>query len=238
MRGLGQERRKSLTETVHDALTERIVTDGMRPGDRLPTERELIDEFGVSRTVIRDAISRLRGAGVVESRQGAGVFVRDTAHWHSPPETIETLSSIIETIEVRAAIEIEAARLAATRGSPAQIAEIGMRLEEMRVADTPEVAEESDLGFHRAIATATNNQRFAEFFDFLGQRTIPRTQLRQLRQAPTPPPEYAEGLIAEHRAIQEGIQTGDADAAGQAMRSHMATSLARYIRLIGSSAPK
>ncbi len=238
MTGNGQDRRKSLTDIVRDALSERVMADGLKPGDRLPTERELIDEFGVSRTVIRDAISRLRADGVVESRQGAGVFVRETIHWRSPPEAIETLSSIIETIEVRTAIEIEAARLAATRGSPAQIAEIGLRLEEMRAADSPEAAEAADLEFHRAVAAATNNRRFAEFFDFLGQRTIPRTQLRLLRQAPPPSPEYAARLIAEHEAIHEGIVGRDAVAAGRAMRLHMETSLSRYIRLIGGRAPQ
>ncbi len=232
------DRRRSLTDQVRDALAERIVADRMQPGDRLPTERELIDEFGVSRTVVRDAVSRLRVEGVVESRQGAGVFVRNPALPQSPPEAIETLSSIIETLEVRTAIEIEAARLAAARGSPAQIAEIGLTLEEMRAASAPEAAEAADLAFHRAIAAATNNRRFAEFFDFLGQRTIPRTQLRLLRQAAPPSRQYARRLIAEHAAIHEAIEARAPDASGQAMRFHMETSKARYISLIRARAPK
>ena len=227
--------RKSLTEQVREALAARIAGDSLKPGDRLPSERELIAEFGVSRTVVRDAIARLRAEGQVESRQGAGVFVRDAALPQTLDDRVATLSSIVETIEVRAAIEIEAARLAALRGSPAQLTEIGVRWEDMQRAESAEESEAADLAFHLAIAAATNNRRFVEFFDFLGSRTIPRAQLRALRQAPPAPPDYAERLLQEHRAISDAIFAGDADAAGEAMRRHLTTSLDRYISLIRAS---
>lgn len=231
----GAGRRKSLTEHVREVLAERIASDSLQPGDRLPTEREMIVEFGVSRTVVRDAVQRLRADGLVESRQGAGVFVRDPAQPRMRAEAVATLSSIIDTIEVRAAIEIEAARLAAERGSPAQHTEIGERWQAMQGAEPGEEAEAADFAFHLAIAAATNNRRFVEFFDFLGPQTIPRTQLRRMRHTPTASTAFLEGLQREHRAICDAIFARDADAAGEAMRHHLQTSQERYIGLIRSS---
>ena len=124
---------RSLTEHVRETLAEQIASGQFQPGEQLPTERELIADFGVSRTVVRDAVSRLRAQGLVESRQGAGVFVRDPAEPLVRARTVfATLSSIIETLEVRTALEIEASRLAAVRGSPAQLTEICERWDAMQ----------------------------------------------------------------------------------------------------------
>lgn len=223
--------RRSLTETVREALAERIANEAIGPGDRLPTERLLMAEFGVSRTVVRDAIARLRAEGLVDSRQGSGVFVRQPPP-PSPTETMRALAAIVETLEVRAAFEIEAARLAAQRASPAQATEIGLCCEEMRDAPTADAAEAADLAFHKAIAAATNNSRFVQLFDFLGARTIPRAQLRKLRLAPAPPPGYGALILGEHQEIRDAIRAGDADAAGDAMRRHLRTSQDRYVGLI------
>ncbi len=229
------KRGKSLTERVREALAARITSEKLRPGDRLPSERELIAEFGVSRTVIRDALSRLRVEGLVEPRQGSGVFVCEPPYPLTSSRAGETLSSIVETLEIRAAIEIEAARLAATRGSPAQLTEIGERWEAMRHAGDAQASEAADLAFHLAIAAAANNPRFVEFFDFLGPRTIPRSQLRVLREMAPTPPDYATQLLNEHRIIRDAIFAHDFDAAGDAMRDHLRTSQARYISLIRST---
>jgi GntR family transcriptional regulator, transcriptional repressor for pyruvate dehydrogenase complex len=222
---------RSLTDRLRDTLAARIEADRLKPGDRLPTERELIAEFGVSRTVVRDALSRLREQGLVESRQGSGVYVRDGLLPPSRAESIATLSGIIQTIEVRAAIEIEAARLASVRASDEQRKVIDARFEALRTAEMGVAAEMADLAFHRSIAHATNNTRFEEFFDFLGGRTIPRAELRARRSLDIP-----EGLdrvlLEEHRRIRDAILANDAEAAGEAMRYHLTTSRERYAALI------
>lgn len=223
---------KSLTQHVMEALVDQISSRRLRPGDKLPSEREMIAQFGVSRTVVRDAIARLREQGLVESRQGAGVFIRAGMLPPSSNASIATLSAIVETIEVRAAIEIEAARLAAMRGSPAQMAEIGQKWDALLHAKTAADAEAADLAFHLSIARATNNSRFVEFFDFLGSRTIPRAQLRNPRQRTKFPSSYNEQLLEEHRRICEAILKRDSNAAGEAMRVHLKTSQERYIALM------
>lgn len=236
MKDKASPRRKSLTEQVRETLARQIEAQQLKPGDRLPTEREMIEAYGVSRTVVRDAIARLRASGLVESRQGSGVYVLAPEITVVGDAAAATLASIVETLEVRMAIEIEAARLAATRGSPIQLADIGEKCEQMQES-SPEGSEAADLAFHLAIASATNNRRFVEFFEFLGPRTIPRSQLREVHQLPAHGPDYVGRLQVEHRAIRDAIFARDTDAAGQAMRRHLQTSQERYFRL-ARSAPK
>lgn len=225
---------KSLTQRVMDALGARIASGAVRPGDKLPSEREMIAEFGVSRTVVRDAVARLREQGLVDSRQGAGVFVRDGMLPAGGSASNATLSAIVETIEVRAAIEIEAARLAARRGSPAQLADIAQKCEALTRVASPQDAEAADLAFHLSIARATNNSRFVEFFDFLGSRTIPRAQLGSEEERRAFMARYNDLLMEQHRRIADAILARDSDAAGEAMRVHLGTSQERYIALMRS----
>jgi len=228
--------RRNLTQTVIAVLRERIQSDALKPGDKLPTEQQLVEEFGVSRTVIREAIAGLRADGLIEARHGVGVFVLE------PPKKAATLSfldddtqrisSVIETLELRAAVEIEAAGLAASRCSPAQEARIRECFEDMSASIAAgKTAEDDDFAFHIAIAEATNNRQFTEFLEFLGRRTIPRSQLRSLKSA-----EYAvirneQRLQEEHRAIMQAICSHDPEQAREAMRTHLKGSLERYRRL-------
>ena len=127
-REIAQSAGKNLTQVVAGQLKRRILEGGLRAGEKLPTEKQLTQEFGVSRTVIREAISGLKQDGLVASRQGSGVFVLD------PPQNTETLTflsqnprtiaNVIEALELRASVEIGAAELAAQRCSPAQEAKI------------------------------------------------------------------------------------------------------------------
>ncbi len=231
--------RRNLTQMVVANLRERIASGRLKAGDRLPTEQALIQELGVSRTVVREAIAGLRADGLVEPRQGIGVFVREPAK--APPglsllsEDAGKISSVIETLELRAAVEIEAAGLAAERRSPAQEAKIRECYEEIASAMARgETAEDADFAFHLAIAEATNNRHFGEFFEFLGRRTIPRSQLPDRGQpspSPVRTPAYVRQLQNEHETIMTAICRGDPDAAREAMRVHLKGSLERYQRL-------
>ncbi|QDL91536.1 FadR family transcriptional regulator [Paroceanicella profunda] len=226
--------RENLTQKVTGILRDRIETGVLRPGDRLPTEQGLIAEFGVSRTVIREAISGLRADGLVEPRHGVGVFVLDRP---APPPGLEMLrgsldrlSSIIEILELRTAAEIEAAGLAAERASPAQQARIRESCAEIdRAVLRGERAEAADFAFHLTIMEATNNPLFPEFLQFLGQRTIPRSQISS-----TVPEGYLERIQAEHMAIVDAIAAGDTDRARSTMRTHLRGALKRYEALLRS----
>lgn len=232
-------RRRNLTATVKAALRDRIVSGTVRPGDKLPTERALIAEFGVSRTVIREAVAGLQADGLVEPRQGAGVFVLERPEGDGHGLSLlsqdwRKISSILEALELRTAVEIEAAGLAAERRSPAQDAKIGEALDAIgaRIA-RGESAEEADFAFHLAIAEATNNRYYREFLTFLGTRTIPRAQFARRDGAAPVAMERLLQFQDEHRAIAEAIAAGDPERARDAMRVHLRGSLERYRALLG-----
>lgn len=224
--------RQSLSKKVITELRERITSGALNPGDKLPTEHKLIDEFGVSRTVIREAIAGLKVDGLVDSRQGAGVFVlkptkkaETLSLLHDNPKTI---ASVIEALELRSAVEIGAAELAAKRCSPAQEAEIFDRYNAFRSkVVAAEVSEEEDFAFHVAIAQATNNKRFVEFLTLIGRNTIPRSKLRVEANLPRDAA-VEERILSEHKAIMEAIIDRDAESAREAMRHHLSEGESRY----------
>lgn len=233
---------QTLVVRVREAIRARIGQGDYRPGDRLPSEARLTQEFGVSRTVIREAIAALRGDGLVDPRQGAGVFVLDP-----PPDAatfrdldLARVSSLIEMLELRAAVEGDAAGYAASRRSPAQDQRIAETHEELRAltrAGTPSA--ETDFRFHLAIAEAANNPRFSEFLRMIGPTIIPRRVFSPDDSTPLPA-EFLRLLDAEHSAIVTAIQSNDPEAARTAMRAHLMDSQARYcafLRRIRSGAP-
>ncbi|MDR7126456.1 FadR/GntR family transcriptional regulator [Pseudotabrizicola sp. 4114] len=222
---------QTLVVQVRDALRAQITEGQFRPGDRLPSEARLTEGFGVSRTVVREAIAALRSDGLVEPRQGAGVFVLppsapdDLAFQNVDPARV---SSLIEMLELRTAVEGDAAGFAALRRSPAQeeaIVEAFDLFRRQALAGQP--TSDSDFAFHMAIAEAANNPRFAEFLRLTGTALIPRSAVSDGTD-PKITPEYSRRLIEEHEAIVTEIQNGDEDAARTAMRTHLRGSQARY----------
>ncbi|TPJ49576.1 FadR/GntR family transcriptional regulator [Mesorhizobium sp. B2-6-4] len=234
MQGSGRQRpRRSLSSRVSDALRAQIEAGYYAPGDKLPTEPALIDRFGFSRTVIREAIAALRADGLVESRQGAGVFVIgprqiDPGLKLFTGET-DKISDIIEELELRIAIEVEAAGLAAARSSPAQEAEIQAQVDHFAsLIAQGEPTAEADFLFHMAIATATNNARFRSFLEHVGRRMIPRVKFRSVMGGVDPLPSRDEPILLEHREIADAILARDPDRAREAMRRHLVTGIKRY----------
>lgn len=225
--------RRSLSDRVVQGLRAEIDTGLRQPGDKLPTEPELVVRFGVSRTVVREAIAALRADGLVESRHGVGVFVtagRGPARDLGPlARASDSIADIIEELELRAAVEIEAAGLAAERCSPAQEAGIHTALQAFSaLVEAGEPTEEADFAFHMAIARATNNGRFEAFLGYLGRRTIPRLKLRNALGGASPLPNRDAELDVEHRAVADAIYAHDKDAACLAMRRHLLGSMERY----------
>ncbi|HMG49632.1 MAG TPA: FadR/GntR family transcriptional regulator [Inquilinus sp.] len=226
-------RRDKLAVAVVEALHQRIANGALPVGARLPTEQRLIEEFNVSRTVVREAIAELRAKGLVEPRQGVGVFVTPTAE--PAPGLLSgdftRLSEVLELLEFRMGVEIEAAGLAALRRSSRQEAEILLAHERMIAAvDSGGSAVDADFGLHLAIAAATNNHFYSDVLTYLGQRTIPRSRLGDSAEATTA---YLRKVIAEHARIIEAIERQDPDAARLAMRHHLTESQRRYRGLGG-----
>ena len=225
--------RRSLSAGVEDALRAQIDAGFYAPGDKLPTEPALIDKFGVSRTVVREALAALRADGLVEPRQGSGVFVIGPRQVDPGLQlfTSETdkISDIIEELELRIGIEVEAAGLAAVRSSPAQEAEIQAQVERFsRLVDEGGPTDEADFQFHMAIAAATNNTRFRTFLEHVGRRMIPRVKFRTVMGGVDPLPNRDAPILDEHREIAEAILARDPDRAREAMRLHLVTGIKRY----------
>ncbi len=235
-----RNKRGNLVAQVSDDLRQSIQAGKFRTGDKLPSESKLTGLYDVSRTVIREAIAALRADGLVEPRQGAGVFVTEpVARDASPFQAIDfkKISSIIEMLELRAAVEIEAAGLAAQRRSPAQEeAILAAHQDILALIARAEPTVAADIDFHMAIAQATNNPRFPEFVGFMGRELIPRAALQDNSTDLRTDPAYLARIAEEHAQIATAIADGDQIAARRAMRDHLKGSQQRYRNLIRRSA--
>lgn len=227
----------TLVVQVANALRDAIYGGSYHPGDKLPSEAKLTEAHGVSRTVVREAIAALRSDGLVEPKRGAGVYVLEPAAIPGLPfQNIDhaRISSIIELLELRAAVEVEASGLAATRRSPAQeeaILDAHRAVGDCIAKGEPTSA--ADFALHAAIAEATNNPRFAEFMSLMGQNVIPRSTLSNGEHATMTA--YLEQLHDEHGKIVTAISNGDSEAARKAMRDHLLGSQRRYRALLRQS---
>jgi GntR family transcriptional repressor for pyruvate dehydrogenase complex len=227
---------RSLTGELVARLTDDITSGKIPPGSRLPTEQELIAATGVSRTVVREAVAALRADGLVVTRQGVGAFVPENAR---PPLRIEfdqlSLRAVLDVMELRTGIEIEAAGLAAERASPAQLRRIVDCFEAIGVAlKRGEDAINEDFALHCSIADAAGNAQFRRFLEHLGRFIIPR---QTIRGAPgIPKRTYSETFQREHRDIVQAIRGGAVAQARAAMRRHLVNSRKRYQRLAAKPA--
>jgi len=237
-----QERRPKLSERVVATIREQILSGDFQPGQKLPTEGQMTETFGVSRTVVREAIARLGADGLVETRQGAGVFVRDRPAMAFSSIAFELGSKIshaLNVLEVRMGLEIESAGLAALRRSAAQDAAIHEAFYEFdRLLKMREATGRTDFDFHRAIAAATNNPFYVEVLDALGMRAIPCDITSPWGTDSVLTREYQEGLQEEHRAIMRAVSARDAEAARQAMRRHLTASQERYYARLNDQQPE
>ncbi|WP_445679580.1 FadR/GntR family transcriptional regulator [Radicibacter daui] len=219
-----------LADGVVEAIRAEVTQGVLAPGSQLPTEPVLMERFGVSRTVIREAFAELRAAGLVYPAQGKGVFVAERLPPASSMLSADEKRSIprtIEMLEFRCGIEVEAAGLAAARRSSAQDYEISEKNFEMRqVALAARGTAEADFEFHMAIARASNNAFFVDALSRFGPSAIPRSTLPSLTEVQSA--DYLQTILAEHGAIADAISRQDVEAARSAMRTHLENSQKRY----------
>jgi len=213
------------------SLGDRIRDGRLSPGDKLPTEAAIMGEFQVSRTVVREAISKLQAGGQVETRHGIGTFVLgpgDGPSFKISPDQFGTLQDVIAVLELRIGMETEAAALASQRRTEANLSVMRAALDGFaRAVETGEDSVPADFQFHQEIARATQNNHFAELMATLGSQIIPRARLE-----PVAPPQgerlaYLRRLMGEHESIYDAIASQDAEAARAAMRTHLSNSRER-----------
>jgi DNA-binding FadR family transcriptional regulator len=239
---------RNLAGEVVKRIAEAIRSGWLKPGARLPTEQELMSAMGVSRTVVREAVAALRADGLVTTRQGSGAFVAADASrvpFRIDPEGLSSIEDVLEVMELRLAIEVEAAALAAEKITPARLAPIRQALRAVEsVIRNGGTAIREDFAFHRAIAAASGNTRIADLLEFLGHHVIPRQSIRVSLTSPGEQRRYLMRIQEEHGRIFEAIGRGDPGEARKAMRTHLTRSLRRYrglaerqLAVIGSPSP-
>jgi GntR family transcriptional repressor for pyruvate dehydrogenase complex len=230
-----------LTQGIIERLASEILSGRLAPGARLPTEQAMVDAMGVSRTVVREAVAALRADGLVETRQGAGAFVSRDLHrrpYRLDTNEVRSIAEVLNVMELRTGVEVEAAGMAAERITGASRQSIERALNALDAAlRRGEAAVDEDFAFHLAIARAAGNPQFARFLEFLGHFLIPRQSIRIGLQQPQPLRAYLERIQVEHRHIFEAIRSGDAAAARRSMRKHLMRSRRRYQSFASAGTP-
>lgn len=227
-------RSRSLAHGLVDDLSGRIRGQLLKPGDKLPTESAIMQSYGVSRTVVREALSKLQAAGLVETRHGIGTFVlaaRSGGIFRLDPADMTNSIDAIAVLELRISLETESAGLAAHRRTDADLAAMRESLTAFAAAfaaGTDTVA--PDFRFHLAIAKDTGNRYFADILDHLGATIIPRTRITATRIPREDQSNYLERVNREHDEILGAIARGDAESARAAMRLHLTNSRERLLR--------
>lgn len=223
-------RKKNLAQGVVEDINSRIRQAQLKPGDKLPTESAIMAQYGVSRTVVREAISHLQAAGLVQTRHGIGTFVLEKPQGNLGIDTdsIVTVRDVLAILELRISMETEAAWLAASRRTEAQVAELGEALADMqRAMSAGRASVDADVRFHALVAEATGNRYFVEMLGQLGNALIPRARLNTPGMEPERPTDYLERVNREHEDIYNAILRQDPEAARAAMRTHLSNSRER-----------
>jgi GntR family transcriptional regulator, transcriptional repressor for pyruvate dehydrogenase complex len=220
-------RAPNLPSQVARMISDEILAGRFQVGDRLPTERELAETFGVSRNVVREAIARLRFEGAVEPRQGSGVFVlgnQANSALRLDVEILRDRSLFTNLFELRSILEVEAAGLAAARRGRKHLTAIGAALERLYNSQRTPQSVDADLEFHRAIARASDNVYVAMFVNFISEHV--RASIAKANERVDA---VARERInrEEHGAIYEAIKAKDVERARETMRRHIGKAMGR-----------
>jgi GntR family transcriptional repressor for pyruvate dehydrogenase complex len=226
-----QRRPRGLVQEIVNSLASSIREGLIRPGDKLPSESEIMTRFDVSRTVVREALSKLQASRLVETRHGIGTFAlapQDTSNFKISDGDFSTIADVIAVLELRISLEIEAAGLAAQRRTEANLTTMEAALQAFHSAINHESdAVPQDLEFHWEVARATGNRHFADLMTYLGTMIIPRTRVNTPSTAPEGRLSYLLRVHGEHESIFNAIRNQDTEVARAAMRTHLSNSRER-----------
>jgi GntR family transcriptional repressor for pyruvate dehydrogenase complex len=225
----------SLSEKLAQTLETSIRKGKLATGEKLPTENALVEKHGVSRTVVREAFSRLKTLGLIETRQGSGAYVKtlpspDTGKLKLIPDG--SVDAVLKVVEVRRALEAESAALAAERRTAKSLQKIkqAMRALDKAVASGGDGVTE-DVAFHAAIAQAASNPFLLDTLAYLNQFLENATRVTRANEATRT--DLEDAVRNEHLAIVKAIEAGDAKAARLAGTKHMLNAAKR----IGNADP-
>lgn len=211
-----------LADQVASALEQEIRAGHLAEGAKLPTEAALVQQFGVSRTVVREAVSRLKSRGLIDARQGSGMYARkpDFEPLRFDPMAAASQEAVLQIVEVRRALEAEVAELAAERRTDEDLGRIRTALAAIDAAVTSgRDGVEEDVQFHRVIAEAARNPFLIHTLDYLSQFLRGATRVTRANEARHAP--FAADVLQEHEVLVAAIESGDPAAARQAAARHM-----------------
>ncbi|MGZ4661345.1 MAG: FadR/GntR family transcriptional regulator, partial [Arthrobacter sp.] len=213
---------RNLTADLAAELRTRIVDGVIQPGDKLPSENTLIGEFGVSRTVVRAALTRLQAEGLVETERGRGSFALTPPAEGPQPvpggRRVATMEDRLHLLEFRMGVESEAAALAAGNRSERQLKAVWKALEEFTSSgEHPAHAMKSDFEFHRAIAAASGNPFYTDCLAALGPTMIAMPRTRLMTGGEHYARDHFDQVVHEHESIYAAIADGDASSSSAAM---------------------
>ncbi len=234
-------RTRGLVNEVMESLAASIRDNTIKPGEKLPTESEIVARFDVSRTVVREAISRLQANRLVETRHGIGTFAlaapQDYGNFRIADVDFAMVSDVIALLELRISLETEAAGLAAQRRTEQNLQAMQGMLDAFSTAiEGDSDALPSDFQFHMEVSRATGNRHFADLMNYLGTIIIPRARVNTPNSAPEGRLAYLRRVHGEHESIFNAIQNQDIEAARAAMRTHLANSKSRLKKARSESA--
>ncbi len=218
--------RTNLTDSAADSLRAEIVSGRWAVGERIPNEMALTDLLSVSRGTVREAVRALVSQGLLDTRQGSGTYVRSAVDPSAVLDRVKR-AGLRDQWETRAALDAEAARLAALRHTPADLVKMRQLLEARgTVADGGhEAFIRRDIDFHKSVVEASGNRAMIELYDFFTgaiTETIKATLSGELPEPDAP----------AHEAIVDAVASGDPDRAAAAVRAFMAPVLFELDRLL------
>lgn len=230
------DRPRRLPDEVAESINGAIDSGQLKPGDRLPTEQELAQRFGVARTVVREAISLLRYDGIVDSRRGVGAFVTEREQrsaFRISPACFEKRKQIVQLLQLRTGVQAGASALAAEMHTDAQMEDIRTLFAKLEAADRngPDAALEervdTELMLYRRITEASGNDYYVEVTSMI--ETNIQNNLRSAFLKNAAVSEFGPDIIAEHLAVVEGLAARDAEAARVATRRRFERAAARLV---------
>lgn len=218
------ENGQHLPDEIAIAIHGQLQRGELKPGDRLPSERELCELFGVSRSVVREGLSQLKSDGVIEVRRGSGAYILERDQRQSfriQDVVIDERDSLGLVMELIVTVEVAATRIAAMRRTPEDLKQIRRALVGMEYEIANDrLGDGQDFAFHQAIVDATHNPHFIALSSHLEQGA--RRVIRQARSnTRTRHVDLIEAVQEEHKSIFDAIRAGDPDRAALAAETHL-----------------
>ena len=232
---------KGLAHELVEALGAQLRNGTIKPGDKLPTESAIMQRFGVSRGVVREALSRLAASGRVQTQHGIGTFALQPdreGRFHIETPSVIELSDMLDLLELRTSVESDAAGLAAVRRTDEHLHAMRSALDDFsRHLSVVGETVAPDFRFHLAIAQATGNPYYSDLMGQLGLAVIPSTRVSSIRLDAEYREQHLQKVNQEHHDIYAAIVRRDPDAGRAAMRIHLVNSRERQRAAYGTAEP-